>query len=234
MALPKLCLAFFATFLMSSCAGTYNSYVDMFKVALTPTEDVTLTFSDVEQAEFDYVYVRYGEKPRIAMALMLAEKNQYKWVSADQSLLITENGRIVKTLGLANDLLYLTNRDADPLKQQLNTNSTWERQADWSVGEYGYLMRSSFDVYLEDTINIFSTSLSVTKVIETVTYVEKSNYFRLDGTWQNVFWIDALTGRVLKSQQQLGPGMEPLESVYISEIVRRLKQNGVVVAKDAI
>lgn len=206
----------------------------MFKVALTPPPVVALTYSQVLNAPNDFLYVTADGQGRAALGLMFIEQNQLKWISASKELIVTEQGRIVRTRGLANDLLYLSNTVADPLKLNTYTATPWLRTADWGQGEYGYNLQSTFETFPNQYLTFFNQQLAVTKVVETIHYANPANYLRLDASWQNTFWLDANTGVVLQSQQQLAPGMPTLELIFISEIARLLQRTGVTVAEDAI
>jgi hypothetical protein len=219
---------------LCSCSGTYHAYADMFKLAFAAKNDVSLSYKVLSETPYDYLYVRQGEQAQVAMALMFIEAGKFKWISADRVMLITEHGRIVKTLGLANDLLHLTNIDSDPLKTKTMTANNWLRLADWQQGEYGYQLRSTFERVPNQTLEFFSHNVSVIKVIETVQYDNTANFVRLDHNWQNIYWLEATSGEVLKSQQSLMPGAEVFELVFISEVVRQLRRLGVDVAADAI
>lgn len=220
---------------LTGCSGTYNAYEDMIKLALNPLPDVQLTYQQVSESPADFLYVKMGDIPQAALALAYIEGPQFKWVSGDQVLVVTENGRVVRTSGLPNDLLNITNTVSDPLKRPLllTSNSSWLRLVDWQQGEYGYQVRSSFQVLPTETLSFFGHDIAVTPVIETLRYENDSNFVRFDGQWQNQFWLDTQTGVVLKSYQLMAPGKAPFETVYISAIVRKLRQAGITVSPEA-
>lgn len=234
MAVLRLTLVIALVLFLSSCAGTYRSYIDMFQVAFTPKQDVSLTFKMLQEAPNDFLYVRSGDNARAALGLMFVENNQFKWISASKELLVTEYGRIVRTQGLVNDLLYLSNLAADPIRLGQSVNGSWQRSADWRLGEFGYTIRSEFETPVEETLIFFGQEVKVIKIIETVTYDNPSNYLRFGQQWQNVFWVEPETGTVLKSVQQLAPNVAPMELIFISEVARQLKRSGVVVSEDAV
>jgi hypothetical protein len=223
-------------FLLFGCSGTYNTYYGMLKTAFTPVKDVQFTYAQLNAAPMDYLYVRFGDLPQAALALAYIEGSQFKWVSGDRVLLVTDNGRIVRTSGLPNDLLYLTNAVSDPLKQpfRFSANSSWLRLADWSRGEYGYQIRSTFEVMPVEQLMFFGHSLAVIPVIESLRYENESNFVRFDGKWQNQYWLDAQSGEVLKSRQVLAPGNPAFEMVFISAAARKLTRAGVTVSGDAL
>ena len=209
---------------LTACAGTYHSYIDNLQLAFAKSEDVQLSLTEVLNAPSDLLYVKHGERAVAAMALYNIEAGQHKWISADNALLVMEQGRIVRTLGFSNDLLHLTDTASDPIRQaaKLSGDNLWLRQADWQAGEYGYVLRSRFEVIPEQTLQFFQQPLQTTLVIEHVQYDNKSEYLRFDGHWQNRFWFDTASGTLIKSEQTLAPFWQPLNMTYISRIARLL------------
>ncbi|MBU1309315.1 MAG: YjbF family lipoprotein [Gammaproteobacteria bacterium] len=214
---------------LSACSGTYNSYLDTLQLAFTTPDDVELSLQQVREARSDLMYVRHGERSQAAMALLRLEAGQHKWVSADNALLIMQQGRIVRTVGFSNDLLYLTNTQADQLRQPeaINPAIEWLRLADWQNGEYGYALSSRFSVQPNQPLRYFGHSFNTTQITEQVSYVSPANYLRLDKQWQNTFWFDSQTGTLLKSVQQLAPFAERFEMTYISRIARLIPADAV-------
>lgn len=219
---------------LTACAGTYHAYKDTLQLAFTQPADASLTLAEVTAANFDYLYVTHGERAQSVMALMFIEQDQLKWISADDAMLITEQGRIIKTLGFNNDLVTLTAATADPIANfnNIHSQTSWQRLVDWSAGEYGYNVTSYFEVQPGHNLQFFQHDIAVIKVIEYVSYDAAANYVRFDQDWQNIFWFDAKSGALLQSQQQLAPFTEPMQLVFISQVARELAKQAL--AKQAL
>ena len=57
------------------------------------------------------------------------------WMSADGVMFVTQHGRLIKTVGLPNDLRYLGSLDKDPLKTSRldkTPSMVWYSVAEWS------------------------------------------------------------------------------------------------------
>lgn len=209
---------------LTACAGTYRTYVEMIKLVVAEQPDVELTYEQVKQSKSDLLYVTNGERAQAAMALAFLEAGQHKWISADNAILVMEQGRIVRTLGLDNNLLHLTNLHSDPIRRinEISPDHEWLRLADWDNGEYGYRLRSRFEVIPEQQLAFFQQQLTTILVVEHLQYEDNANYLRFDGRWQNRFWFDSASGTLIKSEQTLAPFVQPITMTYISRIARLL------------
>ncbi len=214
----------FFTFIvgLSSCSGTYTTYIDDLSLAMKSQADVNLTFDEVRQYKQDLLYVRYGEQAVIAMVLGFLEAGQHKWLSANNAMLVIEQGRIIRTLGMADNLLALTNLQNDPLKQsfKIQEPQSWTRVADWEHGGYSYEISSTFEVIGTETLNYFGHQLITYHVREHVNYNSRSNSILDDTHFINDYWFDEKTNQMIKSNQQLIPSSDVLSMVYISRIAR--------------
>ncbi len=220
----NLALLFSLCFLVA-CAGTYRAYIDTLKYAFKSPSDASLTLQQVASANSDLLYLRHGDRPQAVLALAFIEQGQHKWISADGVVLLLEHGRLVRTAGLNNDLLYLTNRGADPLKRLPGElfRAPWLRLADWQQGEYGYQIRSEFKATGQQQLQFFERKLDTLVFEEHLQYPNQANFIGASKTWLNIYWFDSESGALIKSKQQLTPQAEPIEMTYISRIVRLLE-----------
>lgn len=212
--------------LLTGCAGTYRAYIDTLSYAFSPPSGAQLTFEQVNAASSDLLYLTHGERPQVVMALAFIEQGQQKWISADQVVVVIEQGRVVRTAGLKNDLLYLTNRGADPLKR-LPTElfrADWLRLADWRQGEYGYQIRSEFKAAGQQDLAFFGKTITTLVFEEYLNYPNQPNFVGAKTSWRNTYWFDSASGVLLQSRQQLSPQAEPMLMTYISRINRSLKE----------
>lgn len=213
-----------AIFSLLSCAGTYHIYVDTLKQTFKADEDVQLSLDDVKSSKIDLALVKAGDRPTASMALAYIESGQHKWVSADNAMLIKEQGRIVRTLGLAQNLLFTTNKPLDPLKNAFDSlkQAQWTRTLDWEHGEFGYQVTSNFDYQGETSVSILGKQFKVGLVNENARYPNPSNFWHLSENWTNQFWFDLESGTLLKSLQKLSPNGEEFVTTYVSRAARLL------------
>jgi hypothetical protein len=207
------------------CSGTYHAYYQTLKIAFAKQENAKITTQEVQQSEIDVISVKRGERPTAIMALAYLENDQHKWVSSDNVMLVLEKGRIIRTLGLEENLLYSSSSDLDPLKslphppKHQPEQLTWSRIIDRTGDEYGYPIESIFSQASPDTLQVLSLKIEAILYVETLNYNAPANYLRFNNIWQNNFWY-AKNGDLIKSIQKVSPLSESLEITYLSRIAR--------------
>lgn len=128
----------------SGCSTKFSSINDSIKFAAFGVDDVTLTKQQIEQIPYLSSYVTLNDKAQIFMVLAFIDINpvsnakQYKWLSSDRAMIVTENGRIIKTVNMPSANLD----NLLPLKNfpSLTSNDKWQAQYDWQPGyQFGQL-----------------------------------------------------------------------------------------------
>jgi hypothetical protein len=222
MNVKNLTLVMLVVTLTTSCSGTYLAYYETLKLAFAEAPDAQMSLADVQQSPIDVMAAKHGERPAAIMALANIENGQHKWISNDRAMLILEKGRIVRTIGLKEDLWHLSNTKYDPLKSLPFETPTaqWLRLADWSSDQYGYPIVSNFLVSRDDTVQALSLSINARLFIEELTYTAPSTFIRLNRSWRNYYWYDKKTGVLIKSIEHISPLSEVLHLTYLSRIAR--------------
>ncbi|HDY8047556.1 TPA: YjbF family lipoprotein [Vibrio vulnificus] len=206
--------------LLSGCVQRFDDMSTTLNEAFFGAEDITQTSQQVLALPYASTYMRINDGQRIFMVLGYAEQNpdnnqlQLKWVSSDGGMIVTENGRVVKTLNLPygnlirREVDFAHSQQAKPWQDNLQ----WQSQYDWKTQgsdsnkgmHYGYLG----DVTL--------TQMGSEEVIsaiwqQTLTIWQENIFFpQLDTTVKNQYWIND-SGQVMKSIQYLGPEMTRIE-----------------------
>ncbi|WP_299016260.1 YjbF family lipoprotein [uncultured Photobacterium sp.] len=217
-----LFLLFLITAIMSGCSQKFNDVNDTLNIALFGDADTQLESFNINSLPYASIYARIGNGPRAFMVLALTETParfnyqaeiqalQLKWLSADKGMLVTEYGRLVKTLNLPQgNLLNTYSKTPDPLRLGLhktNTPKQWQRTIDWQPGyHFGYQLKSTF-IRQQNAVIMIND-----KPIETLHFTEDVLVDSLNVTYQNDFWLQPQTGKVLKSKQKLAPGLPYVE-----------------------
>ncbi|MGI9946648.1 YjbF family lipoprotein [Vibrio hyugaensis] len=199
--LPVLSLTFGCTQKFNDVSATvqeaYGNYID---VELTPEE--------IEAVPYASAYLKIGNQKQVFVVLAFAESNpltgqtQLKWVSADKAMVVTENGHIVKTIGLQATNLAGVYGDVPAYS---NSSAQYALSYDWSEQyRYGFQAQVERSRQSKETV---TTPISST---ETDVYTETVTFPSLEESVENTYWVDR-NGQVVKTRQHLGPNMVPVE-----------------------
>ncbi|MDO6707175.1 YjbF family lipoprotein [Photobacterium sp. 1_MG-2023] len=207
---------------LSGCSQKFQNVSETFRLAVSGEDDSVKPQSWVDTLPYASIYARIDEGPRAFMVLALAETAprihaekapealQLKWLAADRGMLVTKQGRLVKTLNLPQgNLVHVESREPDPVALGLHLSTTpnhWRRQIDWQPGyHFGYPVISRFEDKGLQSITINGVTRSARYFIE---HVEVP---ALNQTFDNAFWIHPESGVVLMSKQKIAPGLPEIE-----------------------
>ena len=199
--LPVLSLTFGCTQKFNDVSATvqeaYGNYID---VELKPEE--------IEAVPYASAYLKIGNQKQVFVVLAFAESNpltgqtQLKWVSADKAMVVTENGHIVKTIGLQTTNLAGIYGNVPAYS---NSPVQYILSYDWSE-QYRY----GFQAKVERAHQGKETVITPISSTETDIYSEIVTFLGLDESVENTYWVDN-NGQVVKTRQHLGPNMVPIE-----------------------
>ena len=89
---------------INNVAPGYLETFQSIKNALIGFEGNIITRELVDNIPYASMTLKIGKGPKGLMILESVMNEEYTWISADSIYLVIENGRIVKTEGLENDL----------------------------------------------------------------------------------------------------------------------------------
>lgn len=170
------------------------------KEAFTGLEDTTVTLEKVRDLPYASIYARINHGHRLFLVLAFAETNpvtqslRLKWVSSDGAMLVTENGRIVKTLNLPDYNLVEAHYPQRPTEKA----AAWQSYYDWQPGyqfDQSVFVSSSLVKFEHLTSLLWQTKAA--KIAENLTFSDGSQH-------QNFYWLNE-QGLVVKSLQWLIP-----------------------------
>ena len=142
--------------------------------------------------------------------VQLTDDDIQKWVTQDQATLVTQHGRLVKTLLGGDNLIEVNNLATDPLIKpaQIVDGATWTRTMGWT--EYQQVRyataRSVFKWDGTDTVKVGSDETPVRVLDEEVSTDQ--------ARWHNRYWIDS-EGQIRQSEQYLGADYFPVKTTLI-------------------
>lgn len=186
------------------CTQRFQDTSATLKEAFWGFDNIEVTREQVESLPYASLYARINESHQIFMVLAYAETNpdtgvmQLKWMSSDKALIVTENGRIVKTLLLPEaNLVGLT--ATSPIPQPSSKEHFWQATYDWQPNyHFGYEAYVSSKKISEQKTASLLWEKDTTLVEETISFKRHST------SMTNQFWVDQ-QGQVVKSAQWLVP-----------------------------
>lgn len=200
-------------FLLAACSQAQKGIGDTFALALFGTPDVELTPEQVRAIPYASMYAKVNDGSQIFVVLAYAEQGDLKWATRDKAMLVTRNGRLIKTLGLPDNLLEVTNLSSDPLAapNRILDGSEWVRTQSWTDNKQlrSATFTSRFRLAGSETVTVLNVPHTYRVIEEDVTVSELNTHYR------NRFWIDPLSGTVRKTQQSLGPDFFPIETTTL-------------------
>ena len=215
-------VSLFVCCLVTACSSTQRAYQQNFRMYLESDIDIKLTSEEVVQSPMDLIYVKNGERPIATMALGFIENGKYKWLSKDDVMIVTDNGRVIKTLGLDKNVTFVDHLKNDPISKGQSLNiKNWITSIDTDYGDSGAKIESTFDTIKNVTIVIQGAEFNTTKVEEKIKYNSSLNG---EKSWVNTYWYHIDTGYLIQSHQTPSAYSDRLEITYISRVMRLLEE----------
>lgn len=196
--------------LLQACSATTKGLGTSLWHSIVGTDGVQLTDDDIQNMRYASQYMSINGGPQLFVVLAYDENGQQKWVTQDRATLVTQNGRVVKTVGLGDNLTQVSNLTDDPLAKvnQIIDGAAWARQMAWTEHQQVRMAtaRSTFRWDGSDTLKVGSSVTPVRVLDEEVT--------ASGNTWHNRFWVDS-DGHIRQSKQYLGPDYWPITTVLL-------------------
>jgi hypothetical protein len=195
--------------LASGCSQNSRSLSDTVRLAFLGPADTNISSTQINQLSYDSLLVQQEDSPDALLVLAWVEKGHrtpaMKWLSAGQEMIITEAGRIVKTINLGpGNVVALESAQPDPLSlglQHPDTPRTWDFRLSWQPGyHFGYPAHAQFKIQGQTTLTL---ATGETRKLLYVTEQIRIPIIRQDYT--NEYWLDPHTGEVIKTSQQPAP-----------------------------
>jgi hypothetical protein len=142
------------------------------------------------------------------LVLSKVDQGELHWMSADRGVLVTRNGRLIRTVGMPENLAGTEFIGADFFEEAGSLDgfaSPRKRLIDISPGNrFGMVVEASLVRGPKEIVTINK------RQYETVRLVEKCVVPQLSWEFQNVYWMDDL-GMIWRSIQHTVPGSPAIE-----------------------
>lgn len=195
---------------MAGCAESpiIANAAKAFKYITVGLPDAEFSRELVTKIPYASLSAKIGKGPRSLLILNRYAQDEKHWVSADNAVLVTRHGRIVKTTGFPENLLGTSTALRDPVNRRLHTLKKTIRH------------HRTIDVDIDKRfgIPIFSTFIPmgprkiVIADLEIKTFLvrEENRAQTINWSFTNYYWVDALDGFVWKSHQHIARSFDPI------------------------
>ena len=217
---------------------TSNLWVNSFSKVIFGYPDYPLTREMVEEIPYASLRIKIGKGPAGLMILQEKEDEKYSWVSKDSVLIKIQDGRIVRTSNLNNDLvdyyyaedivfeglvkgniqLKVTSGNIT-LRDLIKGNISFKEIINLEKDKYYYSTRAislanpvvrglNVQVYTKKEANEVIEILG--RKYEVILIKEIVENKKIAWKHENLYWVDPETGFVWKSLQQIAPNVPPI------------------------
>lgn len=201
-----------ATLPLAGCNMPYGLNYDTVKTSLAVSagleEAPSITLEQASQIPYASIGYRIGGSQEYILVLASTIAGSLLWTAADHRALLTANGRVTRSAGFDWNLAETSFSQPDPVQsglQQMTTNVLLVRTFDLrDVDRFGVSVQSTFTPAGKTKISILGASLDVLEVHE------DCHCDDLDWNFQNIFWVDADSGFVWRSVQNIHPNLSAL------------------------
>ena len=196
--------------LLGSCASldtnniapSYFAAYSSIKAAIFGYDDANITRDLVKKIPYASAKLKIGRGSSGLLILESIKGNQTTWVSADNVLLLVRDGRIIRTLGLINNLTSYQSVDQSFKDLLSNSDSLLNYYSYYSYDEpllHNLRVEVSLSIKGTQDLELLGKVRSLVLVEELVTSKE------INWTKKNKYWIDPDTFFVWKSIQYISP-----------------------------
>lgn len=197
--------------LTSACSptSTMGMLRDTLASALSDNAAYPRTRAQVEALPYAQLGIRIGTSERGILVLAQVQNGTLHWYSADRAMIVTRGQRILKSVGLSQDLLgtQLLTADLQDLYEadpSAIDGVQTRRSIDTGVAR-GQHIQASYTVEGEERITILDESFDTVRVRET---------FRFPVTGKaaiNHHWMSRRSPLIWRSRQWLNEALPPVE-----------------------
>jgi hypothetical protein len=201
--------------LVSGCSSTgtsdYTLYYQAMRQSLSHAFGGDTHIGKDQAAAISYASIGYrvNNGPEQLLVLATDSGGEQLWTSAAHVVIVTRDGRIVRTVGLAQDVSAVTPQKGQQLispAQVRETNLTTTRMEDFpGIPIYGAAVTCTANPRGPETITILGRGITTRKVDETC----RSDL--LDWSFTDSYWVDSQSALIWRSIQHVSPKAEKIE-----------------------
>jgi hypothetical protein len=184
--------------------------------AVLGAPDVDINRESINENPYASISAKIGSGPRSILVLGKKENGTNHWYSADNAVIVTRDGRVIRTAGFPENLRKTTSKRHDPVNRVLHKKTYdtkkqrlyYSRELDMDLGSkarFGIPVRSTFETIGPKEIEIAGIT------IKTILVREKNDALTINWSFTNHYWVDAFDGFIWKSRQHVSRSFPPID-----------------------
>jgi hypothetical protein len=196
---------------MSGCADSpvlVNAY-DALKFLALGLEGEEISRENINKIPYASISAKIGKGPRSMLVLGRKSGSELHWFSSDNAVIVTANGRIIKTAGFPENITNTVFGNPDPVNRQFHKKNFPEyshRSIDIDTDQqFGIPVLSRYKV-------LGQREISISKIIIKTVLVQEYNISKtVNWNFINYYWVDIYDGFIWKSRQHISRSFSPID-----------------------
>ena len=192
--------------LPDNIAGSWINSFEAIKSAVFGFEDYPITRELIDNIPYASIRLKIGKGPAGLLILETKERKKNTWVSADLITIVERHGKIIRTLGLTNNLTSIRPQSFNFIEFVKNEdNSVYKSFISLDNPEV-------FELALK--VKVLNEGLEEIEIIDKkyslIHFVEEKENRHLRWKSKDHYWVDPVDGFVWKSIQNIAPNIPPI------------------------
>ena len=187
-------------------AGSWRYSFETFKSALFGYEDFPITRELIDNIPYASIRLKIGKGPAGLLILENKERKINTWLSADQVTIVEREGKIIRTLGLINNLTSIRPQSVNHVEFVKNKDSPIYKS---------FISLDNPEVFeLELKVKVLNKGLEEIEIVDKkyslIHFIEEKENRYLRWKSKDHYWVDPVDGFVWKSIQNIAPNIPPI------------------------
>ena len=201
------CLSFIGcSSIPDNVAGSWRYSFETFKSALFGYEDFPITRELIDNIPYASIRLKIGKGPAGLLILEIKERKKNTWLSADQVTIVEREGKIIRTLGLTNNLTSIRPQSVNHVELVKNKDSPIYKS---------FISLDNPEVFeLELKVKVLNKGLEEIEILDKkyslIHFIEEKENRYLRWKSKDHYWVDPEDGFVWKSIQNIAPNIPPI------------------------
>lgn len=197
----------------SSCSGLplYDYGYNTIKESFLKLDTVVVDEAYMRSSKYAFIRVRFGSSRSAILTLVREQNDVLEWISADDIHIFTFHGKIIKTLGLANDIEVLN-------YHKHSFNNTHNKNFSYLVNFYEPILleQVAASYYIKKGLKEIKSPIEGRDKINTNLYEERIYMQSINWTRKNKYYVNK-NNQIEKTVQYIHPFLNPVTIEYIKK-----------------